>query len=36
MKFDTKMRKKLFTDRVDRALEQAAQRGGGVSFSGDY
>ena len=32
-KFNLNMRKNFFED--DRALEQAAQRGGGVSLSGD-
>jgi len=34
-KFHLNMRKNFFTLRVNRALEQAAQRGCGVSFSGD-
>lgn len=34
-KFHINMRKKLFTLRVTRAVEQAAQRCSGVSFPGD-
>ena len=34
-KFRTNVRLNFFTCECDRALEQAAQGGGGVSFSGD-
>jgi len=34
-KFHLNMRKNVFTFRVTEAMEKAAQRGCGVSFSGD-